>query len=110
MEPAYGWSFIGYQPWGWVQYHCGGWIFDPVFGWLWSPGFGFGGFNGFVPFRPVRGVFVRSKTGLLGLVPVHPLDARRKVPINLRQGILPLPHCPRSSRASTHADARSLPT
>jgi uncharacterized protein DUF6600/FecR-like protein len=90
MDPVFGWSFVGYQPWGWLPYHYGGWIFDPVFGWLWSPGFGFGGFSGFVPFRPVTGVFVRSKTGLLGLVPVHPLDARGKEPINLAKGIFPV--------------------
>lgn len=92
MDPAFGWSFIGYQPWGWLPYHYGGWIFEPGLGWLWSPGFGFGGFgfNGFAPFRPVTGVFLRSKTGLLGLVPVHPLDMRGKEPINLTKGIFPV--------------------
>jgi hypothetical protein len=91
MDPAFGWSFIGYQPWGWLPYHYGGWIFEPGLGWLWSPGLGFGfGFNGFIPFRPVTGVFLRSKTGLLGLVPVHPLDARGKEPINLTKGIFPV--------------------
>ena len=102
MDPVFGWSFIGYQPWGWLPYHYGGWIFDPVFGWLWSPGFGFGGFNGFVPFRPVTGVFVRSKTGLLGLVPVHPLDARGKEPINLAKGIFPVTAGAVSSRAAVN--------
>jgi hypothetical protein len=106
MDPAYGWSFIGYQPWGWLPYHYGGWIFDPVFGWLWSPGFGFGGFNGFVPFRPVTGVFVRSKTGLLGLVPVHPLDARGKTPINLAKGIFPVTAGAVSSRVAVNANER----
>ncbi|HLZ91131.1 MAG TPA: FecR family protein [Candidatus Acidoferrum sp.] len=92
MDPAFGWSFIGSQPWGWLPYHFGGWVFDPVFGWLWSPGFGFGGFGygGIVPFRPVTGVFVRSKNGLLGLVPAHPLDARGKEPINMAKGIFPV--------------------
>jgi len=102
MDPVFGWSFIGYQPWGWLPYHYGGWIFDPVFGWLWSPGFGFGGFNGFVPFRPVTGVFVRSKTGLLGLVPVHPLDARGKEPINLAKGIFPVTAGAVSSRVAVN--------
>jgi hypothetical protein len=102
MDPVFGWSFIGYQPWGWLPYHYGGWIFDPVFGWLWSPGFGFGGFNGFVPFRPVTGVFVRSKTGLLGLVPVHPLDARGKQPINLAKGIFPVTAGAVSSRVAVN--------
>lgn len=91
MDPSFGWSFIGYQPWGWLPYHYGGWIFEPGFGWLWSPGLAFGfGFNGFVPFRPVTGVFVRSNTGLLGLVPVHPLDVRGKEPINMTKGFFPV--------------------
>ncbi len=66
MDASFGWAFVGSQPWGWLPYHYGGWVFEPGFGWLWSPGLGFGGFNGFVPFRPVTGVFIRSKTGLLG--------------------------------------------
>jgi FecR protein len=89
-DPQFGWAFVGSQPWGWLPYHYGGWVFDPTFGWLWSPGFGFGGFGGFVPFRPVTGVFIRSKTGLLGLVPVHPLDAKGKEPINLTKGVFPV--------------------
>jgi len=76
MDSSFGWAFVGSQPWGWLPYHYGGWVFEPGYGWLWSPGLGFGGFNGFVPFRPVTGVFIRSKTGLLGVVPVHPLDAK----------------------------------
>jgi hypothetical protein len=86
-DPVFGSAFIGSQPWGWLPYHYGGWVFDPFYGWLWSPGLGFGGgFNGLVPFRPVTGVFIRSKTGLLGLVPVHPLDVKGKEPINLSKG------------------------
>jgi hypothetical protein len=88
MDPMFGWSFIGGQPWGWLPYHYGGWVFDPVFGWMWSPGLGFG-FGGAV-FRPVTGVFIRSKTGLIGLVPVHPLDVRGKEPINLAKGVFPV--------------------
>jgi hypothetical protein len=103
MDPAFGWSFIGYQPWGWLPYHYGGWIFEPGFGWLWSPGLGFGGFNGFVPFRPVTGVFLRSKTGLLGLVPAHPLDVRGKEPINLTKGIFPVTGGAVSSRAAVNS-------
>ena len=90
MDPVYGSTFIGAQPWGWLPYHYGGWVFEPGYGWLWSPGLGFGGFNGFVPFRPVTGVFIRSKTGLLGVVPVHPLDAKGKQPINMARGIFPV--------------------
>lgn len=91
MDPFFGWTFIGYQPWGWLPYHYGGWIFDPGFGWVWSPfGLGFAGFGGFIPFRPVTGVFVRSKTGLLGLVPAHPLDVHGKTPINVTRGVFPV--------------------
>jgi hypothetical protein len=91
MDPVFGWSFMGSQPWGWLPYHFGGWIYDPVFGWLWSPGgLGYGAFYGHVPWRPVTGVWVRSKTGLIGIVPVHPLDARGKPPINLAHGVFPV--------------------
>jgi hypothetical protein len=88
---VFGSTFIGAQPWGWLPYHYGGWVFDPFYGWLWSPGFGFGlGFSGIPVFRPVTGVFIRSKTGLIGLVPVHPLDVRGKEPINLAKGVFPV--------------------
>jgi uncharacterized protein DUF6600/FecR-like protein len=90
-DPVFGSTFIGAQPWGWLPYHYGGWVFDPFFGWLWSPGFGFGlGFSGVPVFRPVTGVFIRSKTGLIGVVPVHPLDVRGKEPINLAKGVFPV--------------------
>lgn len=91
-DPFFGWSFIGYQPWGWLPYHFGGWIFDPFFGWLWSPfGFGYGfGYGGYYPYRPVTGIFVHSKTGLLGLVPTHPLDGHGKTPINITKGMFPV--------------------
>src|SRR6266853_726998 len=90
MDSSFGWAFVGSQPWGWLPYHYGGWVFEPGYGWLWSPGLGVGGFNGFVPFRPVTGVFIRSKNGLLGVVPVHPLDAKGKQPINLAKGVFPV--------------------
>ena len=86
-DPVYGMSFIGSQPWGWMPYHYGGWIFDPILGWVWIPT-GYGG--GFLPWSPATGVFVRSKPGLLGIVPVHPLDARGKAPLNLAQGVFPV--------------------
>jgi hypothetical protein len=106
MDPMFGWSFIGAQPWGWLPYHYGGWVFDPVFGWLWSPGFGFGGgFNGFPVFRPVTGVFIRSKTGLIGIVPVHPLDVRGKEPINLAKGVFPVAGGAVSQQAMASATA-----
>jgi hypothetical protein len=91
MDPVFGWSFMGSQPWGWLPYHFGGWIYDPVFGWLWSPGgLGYGAAYGYVPWRPVTGVWVRSKPGLIGIVPVHPLDAHGKPPINLAHGVFPV--------------------
>jgi hypothetical protein len=90
-DPVFGSTFIGSQPWGWLPYHYGGWVFDPFYGWLWSPGLGFGrGFNGIAPFRPVTGVFIRSKNGLLGLVPAHPLDVKGKAPINMARGVFPV--------------------
>jgi len=88
FDPVFGWGFIGYQPWGWLPYHFGSWIFDPGFGWLWVPG-GFG-YGGFVSWVPVTGRFVRSKTGLLGVVPLHPLDAKGKSPVNLAKGVMPV--------------------
>lgn len=87
-DPFYGTGFIGSQPWGWLPYHFGGWIFDPLYGWLWAPG-GFG-YGGFVNWSPVTARFVRSKTGLLGVVPVHPLDTKSKAPVNLAQGVMPI--------------------
>ncbi len=106
MDPSFGWAFVGSQPWGWLPYHYGGWVFDPVFGWLWSPGLGFGGgFSGFVPFRPVTGVFIRSKTGLLGLVPAHPLDVKGKAPINMAKGVFPVEGGGVSQQALTGAGA-----
>jgi FecR protein len=91
-DPWFGWGFIGYQPWGWLPYHYGGWIFDPGFGWLWSPGLGFGGgFGyGFTPYRPVTGIFVHTRTGLLGIVPTHPFDVHGKTPVNLTRGVFPV--------------------
>jgi FecR protein len=101
-DPVFGSAFIGSQPWGWLPYHYGGWVFDPFYGWLWSPGLGFGGgFGGFVPFRPVTGVFIRSKTGLLGLVPVHPLDVKGKEPINLSKGVFAVAGGAVAAQAST---------
>ncbi len=38
----------------------------------------------------MTGVFIRSKNGLLGLVPAHPLDVKGKEPINLAKGVFPV--------------------
>ena len=82
-----GLSFIGNQPWGWLPYHYGGWISDPVYGWLWTPG---GYLYGNSPWSPVTGTWLHSKSGPIGIVPVHPLDVRGKTPINLAKGVFPV--------------------
>jgi len=88
FDPVFGWSFVGYQPWGWAPYHFGSWIFEPGFGWVWIPGgFGFGGFTSWVP---VTGRFVRGRGGLIGVVPVHPLDVHSKPPLNMTRGVFPV--------------------
>jgi hypothetical protein len=90
-DPLLGFSFIGSQPWGWLPYHYGGWIFDPTFGWLWDPsGFGYLGAGGYFPWRSSTGIWMRSRTGLVGIVPVHPLDVHGKAPINLARGVFPV--------------------
>jgi hypothetical protein len=86
-DPSIGMSFIGNQPWGWLPYHYGGWILDPVMGWMWSPyGLGYGGGI----YSPVTGTWLHSRTGPIGIVPVHPLDVRGKTPINLAKGVFPV--------------------
>jgi hypothetical protein len=86
-DPFIGWSFIGYQPWGWAPYHYGSWIFAPGRGWVWVPS-GFG--NRGVTWRPVTAVWVHSGPSL-GLVPIHPTDKRGKTPVNITQGVFPVP-------------------
>jgi FecR protein len=87
-DPVYGLAFIGNQPWGWLPYHYGGWLFDPSLGWVWAPSFGPRYVN--ARWAPVTGTWLRSRTGLLGIVPVHPLDARGKTPVNLARGVFPV--------------------
>jgi len=90
-DPSIGMSFIGNQPWGWTPYHYGGWICDPVFGWMWAPsGFGNGFYGGNPRWLPVTGTWLRSRTGPIGIVPVHPLDVHGKTPINLAKGVFPV--------------------
>jgi hypothetical protein len=98
-DASIGTSFIGDQPWGWLPYHYGGWIFDPSLGWMWSP-YGLG--NGGV-YAPVTGIWLHSKTGPIGIVPVHPLDARGKTPINLANGVFPVSAGAISSRVPVSA-------
>jgi uncharacterized protein DUF6600/FecR-like protein len=102
-DPAFGWTFASSQPWGWAPYHYGGWLFDASCGgWFYSPPVVYGFYPGAgVPTRrfprgvhpprpiyhPVTAVFVRNK-GNFGFVPMHPLDAKGKTPLNLEHGIL----------------------
>ena len=102
-DPAFGWTFASFQPWGWAPYHYGGWQFDSgCGGWFYSPPIVYGYFPGAgVPIRrfpprvhpprpvyhPVTAVFVHNK-GNIGFVPMHPLDAKGKAPLNLEHGIL----------------------
>src|SRR6266576_3957325 len=64
MDPAFGWTWLSYQPWGWAPYHYGGWLFDASCGgWFYSP--------------PV----------LYGY-PGYPVDQKGKTPLNLQRGVL----------------------
>lgn len=108
-DPTFGWTWNSFQPWGWAPYHYGGWLFDSgCGGWFYSPPVGYGFYPGtgvprrpFPPrvhpprpvYHPATAVFVHNK-GNLGFVPMHPLDAKGKTPLNLEHGIL-------STRASS---------
>jgi hypothetical protein len=97
-----GYAWLSYQPWGYAPYHYGGWLFDASCGgWFYSPpvlygysGSGVGPIKRFPKgvhpprpiFHPVTAVFVRNG-GKSGLVPMHPLDARGKTPLNLDRGV-----------------------
>lgn len=102
-DPVFGWTFTSFQPWGWAPYHYGGWLFDSgCGGWFYSPPVVYGYYPGagapirrFPPrvhaprpvYHPVTAVFVHNK-GNVGFVPLHPLDAKGKAPLNLEHGIL----------------------
>jgi hypothetical protein len=105
LDPAFGWTWVSFQPWGWAPYHYGGWLFDSgCGGWFYSPPMLYGFYGNYpgVPIRrfpprvhpprpiyhPVTAVFVRNK-GNVGIVPMHPLDARGKTPLNLERGVFP---------------------
>jgi hypothetical protein len=98
-DPGFGWTWISSQPWGWAPYHYGGWLFDTgCGGWFYSPPVFYG--SPYIPrnrfpkgvhppnplYRPVTGVFVRTK-GRVGIVPIHPLDEKGKTPRNLEHGV-----------------------
>ena len=102
MDPAFGWTWVSFQPWGWAPYHYGGWLFDTTCGgWFYSPpilygytGYPVGPIRRFPPrvhpprpiYHPVTGVFVRQG-GKTGVVPMHPLDHKGKTPLNLERGV-----------------------
>jgi len=102
MDPAFGWTWVSYQPWGWAPYHYGGWLFDSSCGgWFYSPPvlYGYPGYpvgpgrrfpRGVHPprpiYHPVTAVFVRQG-GKTGIVPMHPLDQKGKTPLNLERGV-----------------------
>jgi hypothetical protein len=100
MDPGFGWTFASYQPWGWAPYHYGGWLFDASCGgWFYSPPAYFGVYGGnpgkrLPPilhpphplYRATTAVFVRQN-GVLGVVPMHPLDKNGKTPLNLEHGV-----------------------
>jgi hypothetical protein len=103
-DPTFGWTWDSFQPWGWAPYHYGGWLFDSgCGGWFYSPPMIYGYYPGMYPgvpvrrrppvraprpvYHPVTAVFVRHNN-TLGIVPMHPLDANRKPPLNLEHGIL----------------------
>ena len=85
-DPFFGWSFLGGYSWGWLPYHYGGWLFQPGVGWVWSPT-GALGSPGVGRWRPVTGVWMRSSSGTVAIVPAHPVDTRGKMPMNLSQGL-----------------------
>ena len=97
FDPALGsWTFIGGQPWGWLPYHYGNWIFRPGLGWVWTPTGSFpyarGGSFAYArsgQWKPVTATWVRSGSSV-GLVPTHPLDAKGKTPLNMREGVFPV--------------------
>jgi len=102
MDPAFGWTWVSFQPWGWAPYHYGGWLFDASCGgWFYSPpvlygypGYPVGPIRRFPPrvhpprpiYHPVTAVFVRQG-GKTGVVPMHPLDQKGKTPLNLERGV-----------------------
>jgi hypothetical protein len=110
LDPAFGWTWVSFQPWGWAPYHYGGWLFDSgCGGWFYSPPLYYGYYPGTVGRRPPRrvnpprpifhpatAVFVRSN-GKVGLVPMHPLDEKGKTPLNFAHGVF----SPAGSRVSS---------
>ncbi|HEX4546081.1 MAG TPA: DUF6600 domain-containing protein, partial [Candidatus Acidoferrum sp.] len=113
-DPAFGWTWVSYQPWGWAPYHYGGWLFDSgCGGWFYSPPLYYGYYPGTIGRRPPRrvnpprpifhpatAVFVRNN-GKLGLVPMHPLDEKGKTPLNFAHGVFSPAGSPAGSKAAS---------
>ena len=105
LDPAFGWTWVSFQPWGWAPYHYGGWLFDSgCGGWFYSPPVVYGYYPGgplrrpppriHAPrpvYHPVTAVFVHNHS-TVGIVPMHPLDAKGKAPLNLEHGIVSPPN------------------
>jgi hypothetical protein len=102
FDSRFGWTWVSFQPWGWAPYHYGGWLFDSgCGGWFYSPPIYYAPYGPTAgpirrapkrvnPPRPVyhaaTAVFVRNN-GKLGIVPMHPADAKGKAPLNLDHGV-----------------------
>lgn len=100
LDPAFGWTWISFQPWGWAPYHYGGWMFDSgCGGWFYSPPLYYGYYPRTIGrrppkrvnpprpiFHPATAVFVRNN-GKVGLIPMHPLDQKGKTPLNFGHGV-----------------------
>ena len=84
-ERRFGLAWLSRERWGWLPYHHGAWLFSPALGWMWSPGL-----NprvGMDAWRPFTGTLVRSGERV-GIVPMHPMDAAGKTPLNLPHGVI----------------------
>lgn len=99
FDPAFGWTWVSFQPWGWAPYHYGGWLFDSgCGGWFYSPPSYYGYYPGIGRrppkrvnpphpiYHPATAVFVRNN-GKVGFVPMHPLDEKGKTPLNFGHGV-----------------------
>jgi hypothetical protein len=78
--PAFGWSWVSFEPWGWAPYHFGSWFFAPGLGWVWRPG-------QFTRWQPALVTWVRVGNQV-GWVPQSPRDRPGRAPANLEQGLL----------------------
>jgi hypothetical protein len=78
--PAFGWSWVSFEPWGWAPYHFGSWFFAPGLGWVWRPG-------QFTRWQPALVTWVRVGNQV-GWVPQSPRDRPGHAPANLEQGLL----------------------